>query len=151
MSYTSGHKWDARSMEQLATIATDLRVVLSDALRLSDVPFQIVQGARTIDKQREYFKAGKSKVNPDAYASGAALYAAAKHVVGPGAPLSRAADIIIDLPGLEYDTKHLSYVAGVVMACARQRGIAIRWGANFDRDKELFEQSFVDAPHFEVD
>ena len=118
---------------------------------MSDVPFQLVQGARTIEQQRAYFAAGKSKVNPDAYALPSALYAAAKHVTGPGMPLSRAVDIIIDLPKLGYDVKHLSYVAGVVLTCARMRGISVRWGANFDKDKELFEQSFVDAPHFELD
>lgn len=149
--FESGHKWNDRSLLQLGTLVPDLRVVMTDALRMSDVPFQLVQGGRTIEQQREYFRAGKSKVSPDAYATPADLYAAAKHVVGPGAPLSRAVDIIIDLPEKGYDVKHLAYVAGMVMAAARQRGIKVRWGANFDRDKELFEQAFVDAPHFEID
>lgn len=149
--FESGHKWNERSQTQLATLVPDLRVVMTDALRMSDVPFQLVQGGRTIEQQREYFKAGKSKVNPDAYANAADLYAAAKHVTGPGAPLARAVDIIIDLKDKGYDVKHLAYVAGMMMAAARQRGIKVRWGANFDRDKELFEQAFIDAPHFEID
>lgn len=150
MSYDSGHKWNARSLEQKATLHTDLRVVIEDALRISDVPFQLVQGARTIDQQREYFKAGKSKINPDAYADKDALYAAAKHVVGPGAPFARAVDIVIEGPK-PYDMSHLCYVAGVVLTCARIRGIKVRWGGNFDRDKEILEQSFIDGPHFELD
>lgn len=151
MRYETLHQWNERSKEQLSTLHGDLRLVMDDALRLSDVPFQLVQGARTIDQQREYFAAGKSKVNPDAYTSTAELFAAAKHVVGDGVPLARAVDIIIDVSERGYDIKHLAYVAGVVLACGRIRGVRMRWGGNFDRDAELLEQKFIDGPHFELD
>lgn len=147
--YDSGNTWNARSNAQALTLHRDLRLVMGDALRMSDVPFQLVQGGRTVEQQRAYFAAGKSKVNPDAYALPSDLYAAAKHVTGPGMPLSRAVDIIIDGPK-PYDMSHLCYVAGVVLTCARMRGIRVRWGANWDSDGELFEQKFIDAPHFEL-
>lgn len=151
-AYNSGHKWDARSLAQKLTLTVDLRTVMEDALRMSDVPFQLVQGARTIEQQRAYFQAGKSKIDPDApqYRDRAALYRDAKHVVGPGAGLARAVDIIIQGPN-PYDVPHLCHVAGVVMTAARVRGIKIRWGGNFNRDAQILEQAFDDLPHFEVE
>lgn len=150
MIYDSGFKWGERSKKVLDELQPELRVVMGDALRLSSVDFSLVDGARTIEEQRKYFKEGKSKVNPDAYPSPDALYAAAKHVVGPGMPKARAVDIIIGVEGKGYDMNHLSHVAGVILTCARQRGIAMRWGGNFDQDGQILEQPFIDSPHFEL-
>ena len=151
MTYDSENKWGERSLRVLAELEPDLRVIMGDALRMCEIDFGLVDGARTIEEQRQYFKEGKSKVNPDAYATPAELYKAAKHIVGPGMPKSRAVDIVIGVPGKAYDISHLCYVAGIIMACARVRGITIRWGGNFDRDNEILEQPFVDSVHFEID
>lgn len=145
------HQWNERSVQQRDTLMGSLRLLMDDALRVSDVPFQIVQGARTIEEQQRYFNDGKSKVNPKAYPDRTKLYAAAKHVTGPGMPLSRAVDIIIDVKGKEYDKANMCYVAGVVMAIAALRGIPVRWGGNWSRDEViLYDQSFDDMPHFEL-
>lgn len=151
MMFQGSNTWNERSKQQRATLVASLRLLMDDALRLSQVPFQLVQGARSIEQQQAYFDAGKSKINPKAYADRNKLYADAKHVTGPGMPLARAVDIVIDVKGKPYDTAHLCYVAGVVMCVARMRGMTIRWGGNFDRDGEILEQSFDDLPHFEVD
>lgn len=144
-------QWDARSLKQRDTLMGSLRLLMDDALRISDVPFQIVQGARTIEEQQRYFNDGKSKINPRDYPTREKLYAAAKHVTGPGMPLSRAVDIIIDVKGKEYDKAHMCYVAGVVMAIAALRGIPVRWGGNWDGDGELLsDQKLIDMPHFEL-
>ena len=142
-----------KSLGELATVDALLRRVVIRARSWSRVPFEVSQGARTIEQQRQYFKEGKSKVNPDAYVSKEALYAAAKHVTGPGAPLSRAVDVFV--PGQEggaYDKHALCYLAGVMEASARSMDIKIRWGGDFDRDGVLLEKgSFHDLPHFELD
>lgn len=142
-----------KSKAQLGTLQPALANVLSKAKEWCKVDFQISQGARTIEQQRQYFQEGKSKVNPDAYASKAALYAAAKHIVGPGMPGSRAADLFV--PGQEggsYDKAALAYVAGIVTAAGKSMGIAIRWGGDFDRDGKLLETgTFQDLPHVELD
>lgn len=118
------------------------------------VEFDITQGARTIEQQREYFKGGRSKVDPDAYDTPEKLYAAAKHIVGPGMQFSRAVDIhiVTKQPGGAYDKQALCYVAGVIMVAAKGYGLKLRWGGDFDRDNELLEAgSFQDLPHFEID
>lgn len=145
-------EWDARSLGVLDTLNRDLRIVLDDARRFSMVPFQLVEGARSIERQQELFSTGKSKVNPAAFADNLpGLYAAARHVVGPGKPLSDAVDVIVNVRGKEYDTAQLAYVAGVLQAIALVRSMAIRWGGNWDGDAEIItDQSFDDLVHFEL-
>ena len=65
--------------------------------------------------------------------------------------LARAVDIVVDVKGKAYDQAHLCYIAGIVLAIARLRGIPVRWGGNFNRDGQILEQSFDDLPHFELD
>lgn len=150
--YNSGHTWNDRSKVQLLTLSVPLREVMDDARRLSDVPFQLVQGARTIEQQQEYYNAKKSKINPSdpKYLDRNNLYRDAKHIVGPGCALSRAVDIIFD-GSKPYDVSHLTYIAGVIMTVGRTRGIKLRWGGNWDQDKEIItDQDFDDLPHFEL-
>ena len=147
------HQWNERSVQQRDTLMGSLRLLMDDALRVSDVPFQLVQGARTIEEQQRLFDGPpkRSNVNPRDYPTREKLYAAAKHVIGPGMPLSRAVDIIIDVKGKEYDKAHMCYVAGVVLAIAALRGIPVRWGGDWDRDGELLsDQKLIDMPHFEL-
>ena len=145
--------FSGKSLKELATVDPQLVKVVTRARAWSRVAFEVSQGARTIEQQREYFSKGASKVNPDAYASKDALYKAAKHVVGPGAPLSRAVDVFVPgQPGGSYDKHALAYLAGVLDAAAVSLGIAIRWGGDFDRDGQLLEAgTFHDLPHFELD
>lgn len=142
-----------KSLAQLATVESELRRVVMRARSWSKVPFEVSQGARTIEQQRQYFKEGKSKVNPDAYSTPEELYKAAKHVVGPGAPLSRAVDLFT--PGQDggsYDAQALAYLAGIMDAAATSLGVKIRWGGDFDRDGIIMEKgTFIDGPHFELD
>ena len=149
----STEQFSEKSLKELATVDPQLVKVVVRARAWSRVAFEVSQGARTIDQQREYFAKGASKVNPDAYASKDALYKAAKHVVGPGCPLSRAVDVFVPgQPGGSYDKNSLSYLAGIMDAAAKSLGIPIRWGGDFDRDGILVEdKTFQDLPHFELD
>lgn len=144
--------WDDRSVSVLETLNKDLRLLLEDARRFSLVSFQLVEGARSIERQQELFNTGKSKVNPAAYAGRLhELYAAARHVVGPGKPLSDAVDVIVALRGKEYDTAQLAYLAGVLQAIGLVRSTPVRWGGNWDSDTEVItDQSFDDLVHFEL-
>ena len=42
------------------------------------------------------------------------------------------------------------YFAGYVMATANEMGIKIRWGGDWDSDKDLNEKQFDDLYHFEL-
>lgn len=132
--------FDAKSAAILAQCDQGLSAVMHMAANRFQHPFRIVQGPRTIEQQREYFLAGRSKVNPDKYATRAELYAKAKHITGPGMPLSRAVDVA--LVGKDpYNVERLKELADIVKQCAVLAQVSIRWGGDFT--------SIVDMPHFE--
>ncbi len=59
MNYVFGK----RSKEKLAQCHADLQLIANEALKVSRMDFGISEGHRTIEKQQEYFHAGKSKVD----------------------------------------------------------------------------------------
>lgn len=131
----------------------DPRLVNVLELAISRSPFDwgIAQTARSIEQQRQYFKDGKSKVDPDKYPVLSDLYKAAKHIVGPGAPLSRAADVY--LVGKDpYHPPTLYMLQGIIWSCAAELNVAVRSGLDFDRDGLIAEAgTFIDGPHIELD
>lgn len=42
------------------------------------------------------------------------------------------------------------FFAGKVLAKARELGIKIRWGGDWDRDNDVKDQKFMDLDHFEL-
>ena len=87
--------FDTTSELRLQKCDARLAGVLRKAQAETPYPFRIVQSNRTVEQQRAYFKAGRSKVNPDAYNNIAELYKKAKHITGPGMPFSRAVDVAL--------------------------------------------------------
>ena len=148
-----------RSKREIATMDDDLDLIFNEALKHSDVDFGVSQGARTVELQQQYFDAGKSKINPKKYTA-KELVKVAKHITNHMEPLSRAGDIYAYIPGkkgLAYDTKHLTYLGGVITSTANrlfaEKKIEhlVRWGANWDKDGEIItDQKFQDLPHFEI-
>ena len=142
--------FDAESEKRLAKCDRRLAAVLREANTHTRFAWRIVQSDRTIEQQRAYFQAGRSKINPDKYDSLAELYKKAKHITGPGMPLSRAVDVAI-VGGDPYNLKTLQELADIIIAVGVIQGVDIRWGGDFDRDGIAYEPgSFIDAPHFEI-
>jgi peptidoglycan L-alanyl-D-glutamate endopeptidase CwlK len=143
---------DQKSLDLLRECDDRLAAMVREAALITPFDFRVVQTSRTIAQQREYFRAGTSRVNPDAYVGRLGdLYEAAKHVTGPGMPKSRAVDVA--LVGKEpYHVPSLCYLAGVMRTLAHGLNMKIRWGGDFDRDGLLLEPgTFHDLPHFEID
>lgn len=140
------------SVSELRLIKCDGRLagVLREAIKRTPFGWRIVQSDRSVEQQRVYFQAGKSKINPDDYDTLADLYKKAKHITGPGMPLSRAVDVAI-VDGKPYDLNLLKELNATIQEIAKSRGLSIRWGGDFDKDGKPYEPgTFVDAPHFEI-
>lgn len=64
------------------------------------------------------------------------------------------------LPSLAFDfapypidwayTERFAWVAGILMGIAKERGIPLRWGGDWDRDGELSDNRFNDLGHVEI-
>ena len=91
----------------------------------------ILEGRRTIDRQKMLVAQGKSKTMNS------------KHLVG------KAVDVA-PYPIDWNDRERFTYFAGYVMGIAAKMGIKLRWGGDWDRDTQVKDNSFDDLPHFEI-
>ena len=130
------HKFSERSLSRL--LAVDTRLATCVKVALKSVPFDVTVlcGHRTEEQQDEAVRLGRSKVR----------FPRSKHNSLP----SKAVDIA-PYPVDWNDLNRFALLAGAMYAAAYDRGLKIRWGGNFDRDADIYEQRFIDAPHFEVD
>ena len=134
------------SLKKLDTCADDLQVIIKEAIKTSMIDFGISEGHRTVAKQKEYYKAGKSRCD--------GVKIKSKHQSKP----SIAVDIYAYYNGgAHWDDIHLAYLGGHIMATADmlyQKGKIndnLRWGANWDGDGILvYDHTLKDLPHFEL-
>ena len=159
-----GFKLSNNSLVQYETLDENLRIIIDEALKISNVDFGISQGHRSPELQMRYFKKGRQLVNGKweivdkskvvTYLDG--YEKKSKHNYFP----SKAFDFFVWVPGkkgLMYDSEHLAYLAGLFWAISEQLytegkiNKKIRWGGNWDSDGEIVtDQSFDDLPHVEL-
>lgn len=147
-----------RSKKVYNTLHPDLRLVIDESLKISQVDFTLTEGERTAKRQQMLFDKGRSKVNPKRY-SELVLITKGKHIVNKFRKLSDAFDFIACVPNkpkLSYNIIHLMYLVGVFTSVGKRLynegkiKKKIRSGANWDMDGELrYDQTFFDAPHIE--
>lgn len=149
-----------RSEIILGQLHPDLQYVVRLTAEVCDVPFQLHQGARTVEQQQMYFDDGKSQINPKKYVNEYDLAKVAKHIVVKGHRFykwARAVDFHIDLDGLTWDHEHLIYVAGTMISFSRYfkaRGklmYELRGGLDWNTNGIIKkDQSFNDLCHLEM-
>ena len=140
------YRFGNTSKDRLATCHEDLQLILFEAIKLTSIDFGIAEGHRSVEKQKQYYDEGKSKID--------GIKRKGKHNYVP----SLAVDIYPYFEnGAKWDNEHLSFLAGVIQGVSQrlfetgQIGHLIRWGGNWDMDGiVLLDQSFDDRPHFEL-
>lgn len=140
------YRFGTKSKAQLKTSHKDLQKIMNEAIKITDVDFGIAEGHRSIEKQKQYFEDGKSKLD--------GINKKSKHNYSP----SMAVDIYAYVNNkASWDKEYLSYLAGIIHAISEmlfEQKITIhklRWGGNWDRDGVILDdQSFDDRPHFEL-
>ena len=93
--------------------------------------------------QRIAYSSGRSKID------GVTKFS--KHQVGgnTGRKLSEASDIA-PYP-INWGNKMAFHVlAGILFVAAKEEGVKIRWGGDWDGDFSCKDQNFHDLPHFEI-
>ena len=120
--------------------AARLKTCHHDLIRLvqeveKHFPLAVLEGYRGQAAQDQAFKDKKSKTP----------WPQSKHNQLP----SRAVDIAF-LPIDWNDTKKWYLFGGFVLATAKQLGIKIRWGGDWNGNLDLKDQMFNDLPHFEL-
>jgi len=120
------------SKQSLARLnSTDERLVRVFTEVVKHFDCTILEGKRTVDRQKMLVQQGKSKTMNS------------KHLTGDAVDV---APYPIDWN----DRERFTYFAGYVMGIAAKMGIKLRWGGDWDRDTQVKDNSFDDLPHFEI-
>ncbi len=131
-------KFSKTSKTRLSTCASDLQRLFNAVVKTYDCT--ILEGHRDPKRQEKLYFTGKSKIKRG------------KHNDTP----SNAVDVSpYPIPNKwgEDNFKELAkfyHFAGFVLAKAEELKIKIRWGGDWDSDKEFTDQNFNDLVHFEL-
>ena len=122
------------SEARLASCHPDIQKVIREAIKYTD--FTILCGYRGQEEQDQAFHDGRSKLQwPDS-----------KHNKVP----AEAVDIA-PYPIDWKDRERFILMAGFVMGIARQMGVKLRYGADWNRNWTIKDETFQDLPHLEID
>lgn len=120
-------RWSKRSLDNMQGIHNDLRRVLNRALQESPVDFVVIEGLRTVERQRQLVAMGASKTMRSRHLTGHAVDLLPIGPSGKG----------------EFHWPLYNKLALAVKAAAEKEGVAIVWGGDW--------RTFKDGPHFELD
>ena len=119
------------SLARLSTCDYKLQHLFKEVVKQFDCT--VIEGYRSERKQLILFQEGRSKVEKG------------KHNTTP----SMAVDVA-PYP-IDWDDKErFYYFAGFVKAVSILVGVDIRWGGDWDDDKNMDDQTFNDLTHFEI-
>jgi peptidoglycan L-alanyl-D-glutamate endopeptidase CwlK len=119
-------KFGLFSKYRLRGVHPDLVKVMELAISKSPVDFSVIEGLRTIERQRQYVKSGASRTMKS------------RHLTG------HAVDIAPYVSGkIRWDWPLYYKIAPIVKAAAKELKISIVWGGDW--------KTFKDGPHFELD
>ena len=142
-----------KSLDKLVGIDPKLAQVVKLAIDYTKVDFGVTEGLRTIEKQREYFEAGKSQTM------------SSKHIDG------KAVDLVAYVGGTVcWELNVYDDLADAMKAAAIELAVPMRWGAAWnipdirawrgtmeeamnyyiDERRKQNKRPFIDGPHFEL-
>ena len=133
MTYSYGDM----SLSHLQTCDERLQELMHATLRVSPCDIRILEGHRSIERQKRLFEEGRTKID--------GVNKISQHNHTP----SRAVDIA-PYPVDWNNAERFYWLAGAVFATANRLQIPIRWGGDWDGDASFADQNFDDLPHFEL-
>lgn len=140
----AGYKFGKTSNGKLASCCQEIRLVANRAIVLSPFDITIIWGWRGEEIQNALFVSGAS-TKP---------WGESKHniVDVQGDPYSEALDFGPWVNGkIPWDDTHIfAIIAGCFFAAAKEQGIEIRYGGDWDGDGSTKDQTLMDWGHVEV-
>ena len=118
-------KLGKRSRERLIGVHPDLVIVLATAIQRTDIDFSVIEGMRTLERQKELVKAKASKTLKS------------RHLTG------HAVDIAPYVAGeIRWDWPLYDRLAITIKKAAEDCGIVLEWGGDW--------RTFKDGPHWQL-
>ena len=127
---------DARSLTRLEGVHPDLIGVVKRAAEITDTPFIITEGLRTIERQKKLVAAGASQTLRSRHLTGHAVDVAAFVDMDESDDYTKGDNIRWDWP-------LYGRIAAIMKSAAFHLNVPIVWGGDW--------VTFKDGPHFELD
>lgn len=121
-----GYVLSCRSLKILEGIHPDLARLVIHAITISTVDFRVLEGIRTVARQKRLFEAGATRTMNS------------RHLTGHAVDLAAILDGKIDWSWPLYDQ-----IAKAMKQASKELDVPIVWGGDW--------VSFRDGPHFELD
>jgi peptidoglycan L-alanyl-D-glutamate endopeptidase CwlK len=140
MIYVLGEK----SRAKLKGVHPNMIRVVERAIEITEQDFRVDCGVRTLVEQKALYAQGRTKPGPKV-----TWTLNSRHL-----PAADGFGHAVDLVPVPVDWSNLTAfdaVAKAMMAAAKELGIKIRWGADWDSDGKPREKGESDSPHFELD
>jgi peptidoglycan L-alanyl-D-glutamate endopeptidase CwlK len=118
-------KLSQKSESRLVGVHAALIKVVRRAIEISSIDFAVLEGLRTVERQRQLVKAGASQTMNSRHITG--------HAVDLGA--------IVD-GQVRWDWQLYYKIAAAMKQAAKELNVAIEWGGDWKK--------FKDGPHFQL-
>ena len=115
----------SKSLARLNGVHPDLVKVVKAAIKLSEVDFTVLEGLRTLTRQKQLFAAGATKTLNSRHLTG--------HAVDLGALIGGT---------VRWDFPLYTVISKAMKQASRDLGIPITWGGDW--------RTFKDGPHFQL-
>lgn len=119
-------KFSKKSLDKLKGVNPKLVKLMKEAIKESPYDFMITEGLRSMERQQELFKQGKSKTLKSYHLTGNAVDIA-----------------LIVNKEVNWDFALYREVARHIKKIAKEHGINITWGGDWT--------NFKDGPHFQIE
>lgn len=114
-----------RSLKRLRPVHPDLHAVVRLAITLTETDFTVLEGKRTLKRQKQLFKRGATKTLNSRHLTG--------HAVDLGAWVEGS---------VSWDWNHYHKISDAMFLAAKTLGVTIEWGGHW--------KSFPDGPHYQL-
>lgn len=133
-----GFKLGKTSLARLQGVDETLVNVVKRAIEISEVDFTVMEGVRTLERQRELYAQGRT-----APGKIVTWTMKSKHIEG------KAVDLV-PYPLDWNDLEKFNKIKDAMFQAAKELDVNLRWGADWDGDGNYREKGEYDSPHFEI-
>lgn len=130
---------NVRSEKNLVGVHPDLAKVVRKVAESHNI--LVIEGVRTQERQDDLYAQGRTKPGPIV-----TWTKDSKHLRGLAVDVVKLKGSVIDWN----DVKSFEELGKIMLDTAKQLGVALRWGYDWDGDTNLREKGENDGPHFEL-
>lgn len=133
-----GFKLGKTSLARLKGVDETLVNVVKRAIEISEVDFTVLEGVRTLERQRDLYAQGRT-----APGKIVTWTMKSRHIEG------KAVDLV-PYPLDWNDLDKFNKIKDAMFQAAKELDVNLRWGADWDGDGNYREKGEYDSPHFEI-